>query len=345
MRVFVYEYTCGGGLENRPGLHVLRAEGWAMLSALLYDFRRVPGVETFTLLDEPCDPALQNRADRRLHEGDAATAFRQLARQADYTLVIAPEFDNLLYERCCWVEVAGGRLLGPSPGAVKLTGDKLALGRHLRDRGIPTPQCWTPASGPERPSVTFPLVWKPRHGAGSQATFLIARPDDLPACPGWARAEGWEGEAILQPFVPGQAASVAFLVGAGHQVALLPASQDLSEDGRFRYRGGTIPLSPELAERAVGLARRALATVPGLRGYVGVDVVLGAEDDGSQDWVIEINPRLTTSYVGLRALASTNLAEALLRIVTGEEVPRLTWRAGPLRFQADGHVTDGRSPS
>ena len=41
--------------------------------------------------------------------------------------------------------------------------------------------------------------------------------------------------------------------------------------------------------------------------------------------VIEINPRLTTSYVGLRALASCNLAAALLNVVAGQK-PRLTWR-------------------
>ena len=35
----------------------------------------------------------------------------------------------------------------------------------------------------------------------------------------------------------------------------------------------------------------------GLRGYVGVDVVLGQD----KLYVVDVNPRLTTSYVGLRA--------------------------------------------
>ena len=78
------------------------------------------------------------------------------------------------------------------------------------------------------------------------------------------------------------------------------------------------------------LARRAVEALAGLRGYVGVDVVLGDNDQ-----VIEINPRLTTSYVGLRALAETNLAEAMLRVVGGEEVS-LRWRPGMVCFGADG---------
>jgi predicted ATP-grasp superfamily ATP-dependent carboligase len=54
---------------------------------------------------------------------------------------------------------------------------------------------------------------------------------------------------------------------------------------------------------------------------------------------MEINPRLTTSYVGLRALADANLAEVVLRVAGGELVPPLTWRDGSVRFAADGTVT------
>ena len=121
-------------------------------------------------------------------------------------------------------------------------------------------------------------------------------------------------------------------------LALPAAAQDLSAEGRFQYRGGSLPLAPPLTLRAQHLARRAVEAVPGLRGYVGVDLLLGEAGDGSQDWAVEINPRLTTSYVGLRALAQTNLAELLLRLVLGEEVPKLSWRAATIHFEANGSV-------
>jgi predicted ATP-grasp superfamily ATP-dependent carboligase len=306
MRVFVYEHTCADA--DGSAAESLHAEGRAMLSAVLADFRRVPGVEAVTL------PA-----------GAGREAFCALARSSDYTLVIAPEFAGLLAERCRWVEEAGGRLLGPSPAAVGLTADKLRTAAHLCAAGVPAPPC-EPFPG----RATFPAVLKPRDGAGSQATFLVRSREELMSRAEQALAEGWGGELIVQDFAPGVAASVAFLLGPGRCVALLPAAQHLSDDGRFRYLGGRVPLPIELAERAVRLARRAVEAVPGLRGYVGVDVVLGDADQ-----VIEINPRLTTSYVGLRALAETNLAEAMLRIAEGEDVvPR--WRAGEVCFDADG---------
>jgi predicted ATP-grasp superfamily ATP-dependent carboligase len=145
---------------------------------------------------------------------------------------------------------------------------------------------------------------------------------------------------ILQPFVTGIAASVAFVCGPGQSIPLVPAAQHLSTDGRFRYQGGSLPLAPALADRAVRSAESAIAAVPALAGYVGVDVVLGEVDDGSQDWVIEMNPRLTTSYLGLRALALDNLAEMMARVARGEKVEPPRWKRKQVSFLADGTILE-----
>src|SRR5205823_2257857 len=146
-----------------------------------------------------------------------------------------------------------------------------------------------------------------------------------------------------QPYVEGMPASVVFFVGPQEAIALPPASQKLSVDGRFRYRGGRLPLGAYLANRAVLLARQAIEAVSGLQGYVGVDLVLGSEAVGSRDWLIEINPRPTTSYVGLRALARLNLAQALVSVVEGKRVCELEWHSAQVMFGPDG--TFSRSPA
>jgi predicted ATP-grasp superfamily ATP-dependent carboligase len=338
---FVYEYFCGGAAAGRADLAALQAEGQAMLSAVLQDLSRVPGVETLTLFDPALLPVVRGwpvNISLPLAQPDMEElAFRELARAAQCSLVIAPECDGLLAERCRWVEEEGGRLLGPSSAAVQLTGDKLELARHLLARGVPTPPSapWPGAA----PPFAFPLVCKPRFGAGSQATFLVWNDNELSLCIKKARAEGREGEMIVQPRVPGRAVSVAFLTGPGRPAALPAAEQVLSDDGRFHYQGGRLPLADDLNRRAQRLAERAVATVEGLCGYVGVDLVVGAAADGSGDRVIEINPRLTTSYVGLRALARFNLAEALLAAASGAPLPPLLWRPGPVHFCADGSVS------
>jgi predicted ATP-grasp superfamily ATP-dependent carboligase len=322
----------------------LRAEGRAMLGAILEDLAQLDGVELLTLVDENCetsgagkpplawDPALFRRA----RSGEEEACFRELARWADATLVIAPEFDDILLTRCRWVLEAGGRLLGPGPEAVRLTGDKGQLGRHLGDWDVPVPA--TCRSQEPASLVGYPLVVKPRQGAGSLATFLVQKALELETVLAQARKESGTNDLLLQSFVPGGPASVAWLIGPRQRLSLAPAAQRLSTAGRIRYQGGTVPLPADQAGRAVRLAGRALATIPGLCGYVGVDLVLGAEADGSQDRVIEVNPRLTTSYVGLRRLTATNLAGAMLRLAAGESIPPLAWDPGAVRFWPDGTV-------
>jgi tyramine---L-glutamate ligase len=329
-RIFVYEYMCGGGLrpaENAPRAASLCTEGRAMLAAVLEDFRRVPGVDVQTILDERLRgvwPA--GDGVRWIAAKDEEYAFRAEARSTDWSLVIAPEFDRILETRCRWVLEEGGRLLGPSPDATALTADKLALARHLDCAGVPTPRTLPGDASPfEVPH--FPWVVKPRFGAGSQETQKI---DGSVA---FSTSRGHFGEKVIQPFVPGVAASVAFLLGPAQTITLEPAAQHLSDDDRFTYLGGSLPLPAPLAERARAVAGAAVAAVPRLLGYVGVDVVLG-----DRDWVIEINPRLTTSYVGLRALAVENLPELMLRLARGERVAEPTWRKVGVRFTADGSV-------
>lgn len=338
MRIFIYEYTCAVRRNHHPRMEPLRGEGWAMLSAVLADFARLPGVEVLTLLGEPREVPAGVHVHRNDHSHNEVDLFRKLAKSAHYSLIIAPELDSLLFTRCRWLEEAGGRLLGPSSLAVRFAADKLILARHLQQHGVPSPPCSPYPPGPLLPGISFPAVCKPRFGAGSTASYLIQTPEDLLAAVASAEKEGFPGEMIVQSFVPGFPASLAFLMGPKAALPLCPAAQRLTDDGRFRYLGGWLPLPAELAERALALAELAVKAVPGLRGYIGVDLVLGAAADGSQDWVIEINPRLTTSYVGLRALAETNLADAWLSVATGQEPPHLSWHAGRVEFQAGGQL-------
>jgi hypothetical protein len=120
---------------------------------------------------------------------------------------------------------------------------------------------------------------------------------------------------ILQAWMPGRAISIA-LVASPTEVTFLPAvSQDL-DDKTCEYGGGHGPLNDDAQRRAAALASRAIAAMPPtVRGFVGLDLLLGSRP--SEDYVIEINPRLTTSYVGLRHMIRGNLVARLFDLETG----------------------------
>jgi predicted ATP-grasp superfamily ATP-dependent carboligase len=67
---------------------------------------------------------------------------------------------------------------------------------------------------------------------------------------------------------------------------------------------------------AVGVAE----AIPGLWGYAGIDLIETPE----QILVLEINPRLTTSFAGLNTALGINVAGLVLQLVQGEPAIQCT---------------------
>ena len=172
-----------------------------------------------------------------------------------------------------------------------MTGNKLRLGQYLATRGIATPPSLRVIPSQGLPAdFRYPAVLKPIDGAGSQDTYFVRAAGRFPE---QARAMP---EALLQPLVQGVAHSASFLVGRDGRAHLIAAGRqhiEIRED-RFCYRGGTVPVPLQDAKDG---PRRAIESVAGLGGFVGVDYIWDAR--AKRATVLEINPRPTTSYVGL----------------------------------------------
>jgi tyramine---L-glutamate ligase len=335
MHFFLYEWCTGGGLVNEPGAlpTSLVREGVTMAGSLAADLARIPGAKVSALRD----PRV---VQLNLHGGDIIDVqssaehldeFERLASIADATIVIAPEFDGILFKAARRVVECGGKLASPLPEFVRLTADKHKTCTRLAAAGVQVPRGIVLEPEQKLPAdFSYPAVLKPVEGAGSQDTQLVASHHDDPPPYAWPRR--------LELFQPGLAASVSFLCGPAGRVPLKPCRQRLSEDGRLRYRGGELPLAAGLNERAVELGAKALAALPPAIGYVGIDLILGRDPAGSEDFVIEVNPRLTTSYVGLRAAAKSNLAEAMLQVARGDTIT-IEFLDRSLEFDVDGNVS------
>ena len=335
MQVFLYEFVTGGGwysYGDEPCPGSLLREGRTIVEALAADLAAVDDVSVSLLQDRHIEPlAVENAevvtVETRFQE---LAAFKRFAADADWTIVIAPEISGFLAQRAAIVEKVGGRLLGPSLEVIRLASDKHALAEFLAERGVRTPKGIAIERGEAVPQdFPFPAVLKPRDGAGSWKIQVLGSAD---------QAEQIVEPGRLESYCPGNAASVAFLCGPDGNLPLVPCEQRLSDDGRLSYLGGSLPLSQDLADRAVAIASSAMETLGPMHGYLGVDLVLGNASDGSEDVIIEINPRLTTSYVGLRAATESNLAEAMLRIAEAREIS-IAWLDRKVQFDSAGGVT------
>ena len=326
-RVFVSEYITSGAWADRPLAGSLANEGRAMLVALVEDLAADPRTQVVTSWDarlgqfpvEGIEPVVV-RTKR-----EAAATFDRLAASADRTLVIAPEIDGLLQQRCQQVADAGGTWVGCDTDTIALCSDKLATARHLQQAGLAVVD--TRTADQPRPDSQW-VVWKPRDGAGSLG-ISITSPDHPPPHPDY----------VVQPLLAGRPVSVAVLCSEAHTISLPVAEQHLSGNGRFTYQGGRVPCFPpdSPASRSISeLAVRACRCIGNPRGWVGVDLLL---EEGNRPVVLEINPRLTTSFLGYRQLAADF---PLSRFVTSpENVPPTSclpthWHDEPVEFTSSG---------
>jgi predicted ATP-grasp superfamily ATP-dependent carboligase len=337
MRVFVYEFLTGGGcwqVSATPPPAKLLAEGTAMLQSIVADFAAISDVQVTLQYDTrlpnlawPAGVSVLPVATREAEE----LAFAQQVSAADWVLLIAPEFSQHLSRRAQLVEELGGKLLSPSAKFIGVTADKWCTHLLLQKAGVPVPHALLLQRGVSLPSfLVYPVVIKPVDGCGSQGVQLL---QSAHSKIDWQELTG--PEIIAQEYRPGQAVSIAVLCSKQARTCLPAGRQHLSPDGRFRYLGGELPLSRSQQARAETLALATLAALPPAQGYVGIDLILG--DHAEQDCVIEVNPRLTTSYVGLRALSETNLAQAMLAAATNQQ-PELKFRGNAVHFLANGEL-------
>jgi len=240
------------------------------------------------------------------------------ARDADWTVIVAPETDDILRSRVAAVRSAGGRVLNASDAFIAIAADKQATVNALAAAGVPVPAGRTLAAREAVPAgFHTPAVRKLRDGVGCDGFTVLTSAGEIAPAP---------SETRLEAFVPGTPVGVSCICGPGTIASLPPMRQRFSASGPLRYLGSEPLQSRAEAERAGGLARRAVDAISRAAGgdtpagWVGVDMILGDRDDGRADRVLEVNPRLTTSFVRLAAGSPRSLVRAMLDAAAGSQV-------------------------
>jgi tyramine---L-glutamate ligase len=334
MNVFVYEHVCGGGWPQGDHVpHSLAVEGGAMLCALCEDLARLPQVAVTTMLDSRCRLTMPPgvRATRVMSPGQAYEELFDQALRADAVFVIAPELQNTLARQVRDLREAGANLIAPPDGWLEVCSDK----RRLSIPGVPMmPTFPLEQDEPHRISAEF-AVLKPSFGAGSQTISVIPTADleKLRTPPHTPPLEA----LIVQPYITGTAVSMGAIANSHGELTILPpARQLLSDDGYLRYEGGSVPWDTPAADAMQQIVRRCFDVLEGLQGYIGFDFVL-PEATPDQPLLVEINPRLCTSYLGYRRLTDDNLARLMLPRWPKKSI---TWKDRRVRFTPDGSLVD-----
>ena len=304
----------------------LAAEGDGMLRALLGDLADMPGLSLRVLRDRrlPIPDLGDGLIDWRPvdPEDDPLERFAGESRQVDAVWPIAPETGGLLESLCRTVEALGKALLTSPARAVRLAASKRATVERLRQHGIPAVP--TVAWDPQEPRAPFPwpVVIKPDDGVGGEETRILGNPAEWDAY----RQQHANESRIVQPLLEGEDLSLSALFAGGEAVLLSINRQHIRQRaGGFALSGCAVNAIADKGGQYAALLQQAAAALPELWGYAGIDLLRR----GSKLEVLEINPRLTSSYAGLKPALGVNPAQLVLNLWRTGRLPVIS--AAPLR--------------
>ena len=270
----------------------------------------------------------------------------------DRAMFIAAENDNNLYNLTKLLESKEVKIYGSDSYAVKLASDKYETFDYLSNR-IPQPMTynillnnktyWKRAiqiffdtingdygDGSNDNAVPImqkpkdipvldnsdkdvvkenKLIAKPRFGVDCDNIKIISSKKDIDDL---EEIYGIGSRFIVQPYIEGDVCSVC-LISDGKEALPISLNKQIVEidENGGEYLGGHVPYEHPLKEKIFMYAKKACEYVPGLKGFVGIDFII--EDD--YIYLLEINSRFTTSYVGLEKIININIAKTIIDLI------------------------------
>ena len=334
MKLFIYEHITSGALSGNSLPVSLANEGHVMLMAVLHDCAYLSGIFINTMRDQRLKAIafIEHHPQHNCHfistQTQYAQSWQHCLNTADAVLIIAPETDSLLVELQQQALAANKLIIGCQPNAIKLATDKNKCNKHLIKHGIAAVET-TLAKHWLTAAFTSPsgYILKPTDGAGCINTFYFNNSNELQKHLSSQEVATLD-RLIVQPYVEGISASLS-LLASNDDIEVLAINRQYIN--RFQQQLkltactindlSAIPLS---IEEACELAQQIHKAIPGLWGHIGIDLIV----TDSSTFVIDINPRLTSSYIALSSSLNINPMSRLFEMKkhTLSALPPITQR-------------------
>lgn len=247
-------------------------------------------------------------------QDDPWQMWRDEMQQADAVWIIAPETDGYL-ERMTTIALQYNKvIIGCGLRAVQTFGHKYGSYQLLKTSGldtVPTYQFSDWLSVDDKTMTENRWLAKPNDGAGCEETVCFASANSLQQ---WIMQNNKQETHIIQPFIEGVPASIACVVHQG-KATVLSCNQQLVtiEMNGLHYQGCIVNGLQEHWAEFGGLANQVASLLSDIEGYIGIDLIVGKNN---QLTVVEVNPRLTTSYIVLHEATAYNPAELIMNTLT-----------------------------
>ena len=334
-RIFIFEFVSGGGFNQVKIPSSLFCEGYGMLRSIIADFKAM-NFEITTLLDHRISflsHYLEANTIKYMKAKDNyLNPFNESVKECDFTFIIAPEFSNILYNLTEIVKDKNKKILSVGLEGIQLGSSKIRTYEYFRKNKITTPKTYLIPSKigldidfiiQKFKEFNSPIVIKPLDGVGAESIYYFEDKDQI-----YEFFKDSETKIdpnrnyIIQKYIEGEDLSVS-LIGVPYNtkkqlntlILLSINYQDIkikNSRADSEYFGGYTPVE-NFKQVNKGLSKvLEKLDLSMFNSYFGIDFIR----NGDLITLIEINPRLTTSYIGIRNILNVNPVELILKNYT-----------------------------
>ena len=341
--ILVFEYFTASGEKDK----CIISEAEALIFALLDD---LADIQKDVILNKSYENIIGNfeNANPIFIEGDVVDWLEDNAAQFNKAIFIAAENNNNLYNITKILEENNVKTYTSTADACFKSSDKSESYEALYGV-VPQPRTFRFKIDPkgywkraiehlyekwqgEDPLTKLKIIIKPLMGVDCEDIVVLEDIEDLTLDLDKIFTPG--SRVIVQEFIEGTDVSVS-LISDGKTAIPISLNEQFVElkDDKGTYVGGKLPFENKYKDEAFEIAKKAVEAIDGLKGFVGVDLIINADEkDVYSVYLLEINSRFTTPYVGLKEIANFNIAKSIVDLIDGER------DIGDIDISLDGEV-------
>ncbi len=331
-KIFIFEFVSGGGYNQVDIPLSLFCEGYAMLRTTIEDFKKL-GFQIITLLDKRISHLARYLKTDMVKfvkpEDDYLKIYTKCVKKSPFCFIIAPEFSKHLYNLTKIAKNLNKKILSIDLSGVWLGTSKLETYKYFIANKVNTPKSYKIPLKGGKMDVDFilqkfeqfdcSLIMKPEDGAGSELIYHFTTKDQILQLFERAKANlDIARSYIVQEFIDGDDLSISIInrttsekINTMDQIILSINAQNvqnIDSDKDSLYLGGFTPVENyKVLKKKFEKILKSM-DLTSFQGYFGIDFIKKADNSIH---FIEINPRLTTSYIGIRNILDFNPLEFL----------------------------------
>ena len=291
-KVLIYEYFTGGGIINEELCSSsLLSEAKIIVNSVVNEYCKSQEYQVYYFLDsrlklDNLGKSIEVKSSEQLYD-------IKLLRTFDLILPILPEQNMELYSYCEFLAEQNIETLISSPETIKVLSDKYVFSSFCLKHNIPCIPSYLSSQINAIPHDT--IIEKDRDGFGCSHVKKISKKDSIK-----------RKKMIYQPYIKGNHFSLCvYYEKKSFKILTLNEQDIVLDNNKIKLRSLKVNVKNSHYLELYSILRNIYKSLPGLYAYVGVDLIMTRD----KILVVEVNPRLTTSFTGISSTLGINLSQ------------------------------------